>query len=127
MNIFIAERVIAACKQCLDEPLDKGCGLCTNIDLVVSAYVKSIPGNYVSACECLSLTRQLRWHVFSQWPLYSGEQNYPVPSAHPDGAAYAAYSIAFEEGTLWTGEYGDLRRDLCQFTIDYLTRFYNLK
>jgi len=52
------------------------------------------------------------------WVHYSGERRYPVKGK-------GAYLIAEATDTLWQGENGELRRDLCQFMIQQLNRLLN--
>lgn len=57
---------------------------------------------------CSSYMRTL----YSEWPKFSGTEEYPVPAQGMDG--YDAYDFL----PLWTGDYGQLRKELLQFCID---------
>ena len=55
---------------------------------------------------------------FRNWPKYSGNVNYPVP--HNTMDSYSAYYYAYEEGLLWSGQYGQDRRGLCHHIVHQL-------
>jgi hypothetical protein len=46
------------------------------------------------------------------WKHFSGSETYPVPGRH------AAYRAAHDTGSMWTGEYGELRKDLLDHLIE---------
>ena len=66
--------------------------------------------------------------IFRTWPKYSGNSWYPVPhplqpeDADEDDIRYLAEQ-AFEDeyaDDMWTGEYGELRKELLAFCIEQL-------
>ena len=66
--------------------------------------------------------------IFRKWPKYSGNSWYPVPHpcqneyADEDDIRYLAEQ-AFEDeyaDDMWTGEYGELRKELLAFCIEQL-------
>lgn len=122
MNIFIAERLVAALKQCLDEPLENCWGICTNVETIVHKSIKAIPGNHVWLSDTVAIVAPYLRQAFESWPKYSGFPGYPVPGINE--TCVNAYTYAIDK---WAGEYGQLRRELCQHIIDYTTRYYNLK
>ncbi|QLA10714.1 hypothetical protein TH2_148 [Shewanella phage Thanatos-2] len=61
--------------------------------------------------------------VFKEWPKYSGDRYYPVPYPYNIRTASIAYRHASEHSTLWTGEYGDLRKEFLYFLIDHFSKF----
>lgn len=58
--------------------------------------------------------------IFREWDSYSGDDLYPVPGG-PE-SAYTSYILAYEFGSMWQGPYGELRRNLLNFTIACLER-----
>ncbi len=56
--------------------------------------------------------------LFERWPKYSGMGGYPVPSPVSKFGAAEMYYYALEESLMWTGEYGDLRRELLDFLLE---------
>lgn len=75
---------------------DGRCGICWNVSEVLER-------NCAKAVCVLA----------KSWPLYSGEQEFPVPS--PTGRdPSAAY---YERTGMWEGPYGDLRMQLLDFLI----------
>ena len=66
--------------------------------------------------------------IFRTWPKYSGDPWYPVP--HPFQYEYSdeddicdLAKQAFEydyEDDMWTGEYGELRKELLAFCVEQL-------
>lgn len=115
MNIFIAEKVIAAVQQLLDGNIpSRSHGICLN--------VKRLCGGdpHYHLLDCLH-------DVAEKWPKFSGNHHYPVPDPYEDDTEpdwiYNAAIDEWEEGTAYTA----LRIELCHFIIDYLKRYYNLK
>ena len=51
------------------------------------------------------------------WPKHSGDSIFPVPGVVVGCPADAAFTYAID---MWTGEYGDLRRELLDWTVDHL-------
>lgn len=69
-------------------------------------------------CNNLSDTLETLWDykggLFSSWSHFTGDEYYPVP--HPDGSK-AGYVDTWNK---WTGEYGELRKDLLDHMINTL-------
>ena len=57
------------------------------------------------------ITIHLSSDVWDDWPHYSGIRAYPLPGGE---------EAFIENGDLWHGEQGKLRRDLCLFLADNL-------
>lgn len=55
--------------------------------------------------------------IFKEWPNYSGDIRYPVPSLFP---LISSENLYYHTDNMWIGEYGDLRKELLQFMIDSL-------
>lgn len=53
--------------------------------------------------------------VMQQWPKYSGDMKYPVPSTED---LLGPRHMYINSKNLWTGEYGDLRKELLDFLIE---------
>lgn len=69
---------------------------------------------------CANGLSDIPWELYiewlRQWPKYSGEPSYPVPS--PAGCGIypsVMYHNAIRAGTLYEGEYGTLRFELLAF------------
>lgn len=54
--------------------------------------------------------------LFRLWPKYSGDVVYPIPGS------YQAYRFAKKYGSMWSGEYGKLRKELLNFMIEQLEK-----
>lgn len=54
--------------------------------------------------------------LFRSWPKYSGDSGYPIPSPHGGSPSKAYYSAT----NFWSGEYGDLRKDLLVHCLNKL-------
>ncbi len=72
---------------------------------------------------CISLlsTGIATHHIFAEWEHYTGRSNFPVPypSGKMDpGNAYTHHNL---NGTLFEGEYGEMRKDLAKFFHKELT------
>ena len=58
--------------------------------------------------------------IFREWDKFSGDELYPVPSPrHKNSTPYNAYRKCYD---MWQGPYGELRRDLLNFTIAHLEK-----
>ena len=57
--------------------------------------------------------------IFKSWSKFSGEVSYPVPDPY-NKRAIAAYERFHESSGMWEGEYGKLRKELCQYVADYI-------
>lgn len=84
-------------------PVDKWCGICTNLGRLTKPYLSGWEALISEAAET--------------WPEYSGHPHYPVP--HPDLLPEAAYT-ALLEVEKWSGEYGESRRRLCQHIANWV-------
>lgn len=69
--------------------------------------------------------RELVVELFKGWPKHSGNPKYPVPSTYVEGAPPAigaAMSMYYDTTDLWVGEYGELRKELLDYTIGVLSK-----
>lgn len=60
--------------------------------------------------------REELWRLFALWPKFSSNLAYPIPGA---GAAYLTAKAC---RTMWSGPYGDLRKELLNFMIEQLEK-----
>ena len=88
-----------------------GCGICRNIDDQLNIDSADDDEVYAKACEFFEC--EVTYKIWPRWPKFSGCTAYPIP-----GDEYTYHSI---RGSHWTGEQGQLRRELLQFTIEQLT------
>lgn len=64
--------------------------------------------------------------LFEAWPHFSGDINFPVPSARGWKALFFgttpffAYTNAMDKEAVWKGHYGSLRKDLLNYMIQQL-------
>lgn len=56
-------------------------------------------------------------NIFSLWPDYSGSLSFPVPA--PESSNFTRCT-AFTWLLKWQGDYGELRKSLLNFCIEYL-------
>jgi len=87
--------------------------------LAICAQVTSITES--DSDNLTSIREDLR-KVASRWSGFSGNSVYPVPAPKNFRKVCCKKSPdkeAFSELDRWDGEYGDSRRDLLQFAIDY--------
>ena len=85
-------------------------GICNNIDnLLWNTY--ATPSSFGGACEFFDCHVAAR--VWPRWPKFSGSNAYPIPGGQD------VYWNLPETG-YWTGEQGQLRRELLEFTIEQL-------
>lgn len=108
------ERTYYLLRDCLldihdNGPKDETMGICHNIDL--AGYMFGY-----STTE-LEMVNNVFKDLAEQWPKYSGYESYPVPSTNPDIGPGRCF---YETRNLWIGPYGDLRRELLEFCIDWL-------
>ena len=71
-----------------------------------------------------SVKRMLK-DTFKEWEHFSGHELYPVPSPRHKNStshAYKAYRNYYASNDMWQGPYGELRKELLNFTIAYLER-----
>ncbi|QJT71819.1 hypothetical protein TH1_137 [Shewanella phage Thanatos-1] len=67
-----------------------------------------------------SITRSIKIRskeLYSTWPKFSGNFSYPVPS--PKGDVHPS-KVYWSDTPKWTGEYGDLRKELLDHSIKLL-------
>ncbi|ASD52151.1 hypothetical protein KNT64_gp199 [Pseudomonas phage PspYZU05] len=69
----------------------------------------------IDAHKIVNCTVSIFNEITTKWPKFSGDKGYPVPGTHGDSAEYAYYNCY-----IWKGEYGDLRKELLDFAIEYL-------
>lgn len=102
-------------RKTADAEFDSPFGICWHVD-GTHLYDK-LQGIEVERAE------QEMHRLFALWPNYSGSHLYPVPDPdHPHGDdEFGAYWFAGRRyegpGSVWTGEYGALRRELLDFMI----------
>lgn len=78
-------------------------GICANLEQLTGSYAKS----YAWVPE--------QTH---DWPEFSGDLMYPVPSPTPGVSPEKAYHEAATEKTVWTGPYGEARLRLLDYLIE---------
>lgn len=79
-------------------PNSTSCGICSNVGAVWKQ------GEYLKL-------------AFKAWPLFSGDIDYPVPDP-AGGSAEDSYDRNYNQ---WVGEYGELRKQLLQHCIEFLS------
>ena len=107
--------VLAACVELLrlaDEGkvYDRRSGICNNIDNLLWNTLAT-PGSFGAACAFFD--SHVAGVVWPRWPKFSGSTDYPIP-----GDAEVFWNLF--EVQYWTGEQGQLRRELLEFTIEQL-------
>lgn len=80
----------------------------------VPEVARGICGNLLDEYEY-----EVRSSVFAMWPKFSGDRRFPVPSTDSSLTAEQMFSVFSDAEDLWTGEYGQLRKDLCLWLADY--------
>lgn len=102
-----------------DEKLqDASLGICPIVQRIMECEGGMEPNSFGSVQKMLK-------EVFREWDCHSGDDLYPVPNPRNPGdpeSAYPFYKLAYESGNMWRGPYGELRRNLLNFTIAYLER-----
>lgn len=91
------------------QPTDTDFGLCSHIgdlydDEVISIDVLDYFGGYFEVDQ-----------YFCTWDSFSGIMDFPVPSTIQELTPDDMFGYVYRTDTLsmWEGEYGDLRKDLC--------------
>lgn len=79
------------------------------------------PANTTSGlCFCLS-QKGLRiygmYEIFKSWNKFSGDGLYPVPD--PEGRVTPSTKY-LNTYNIWVGDYGELRKELCQYLADHI-------
>ncbi|QLA10700.1 hypothetical protein TH2_134 [Shewanella phage Thanatos-2] len=65
----------------------------------------------------IEISSSLRY-IFSKWPKFSGSYSYPIPSMTEGVSSSGIFWN--DDIPLWAGVYGDLRRELLDFLINWL-------
>ena len=107
--------VLAACVELL-RLADEGkvhtpsCGICHNIgdQLYIDVDDDEVCANALEFFDTV-----VTYKIWTSWPKFSGCNAYPIPGGQD------VYWNLPETG-YWTGEQGQLRRELLQFTIEQL-------
>ena len=69
-----------------------------------------------------SVQRMLK-DTFKEWDKFSGDELYPVPSPrHKNSTPYNTYRKYYESNDMWQGPYGELRKELLEFTIEFIEK-----
>lgn len=120
------DAVVAALRRLRHDPRDIEAGICYNLALELDAReVMYGRGTYPAWAYA---TRDTAMKAAVHWPLYSGSESYPVPHPMvlPNGGEDAEVvercaADAYEQGLdQWEySPYGDLRRQLLDFLIEY--------
>lgn len=86
------------------EPFSKRSGICDNISTLIEDYIST---------EFMDEWDEILYidDYYSKWIYFSGDIYYPVPDPMSMLTPKEAYSTMKE--TMWTGAYGNLRKDLC--------------
>lgn len=92
---------------------DASLGICPIVQRIMESEGGMEPNSFGSVQKMLK-------EIFREWDSHSGDDLYPVPGG-PE-SAYTSYILAYEFGGMWRGPYGELRRNLLNFTIAYLER-----
>ena len=100
-----------------DEKLqDASLGICPIVQRIMEAEGGMEPNSFGSVQKMQKMLKE----IFREWDCHSGDDLYPVPG-DPESAC-TSYKLAYESGNMWRGPYGELRRNLLNFTIAYLER-----
>lgn len=98
--------------QSPDFDLDTDTGICWNVSRQI------FDGQIFDGQIVKSYKKQLTG-IFQKWPKYSGNADYPVTSTDKCADEEMMYNSV---QNLWIDDYGDLRKELLQFCIDYLEK-----
>lgn len=83
---------------------------------ICEATTKMLPGNIECPIKTVTLWQLDRIDIFREWPDTSGDTDYPVKSFSTwQSPAQRFYATA----NLWVGEYGQSRRNLLDFCIQW--------
>ena len=91
-----------------------------SICLAISKHLTS----YWAAGRLVSPRRMILSAIFEMWPLYSGDIKYPVPSPNNARDAGDEWLAAIDSDSMWTGKYGEDRRNLLDFLIAKLQEYH---
>ncbi|ASD52156.1 hypothetical protein KNT64_gp204 [Pseudomonas phage PspYZU05] len=101
--------------------------------ICVSIRINKIFSELVDADTELSIVENLHTQIeflvedlFSGWEFHSGDKCYPVPASKSDlgkdSCTENASNMYWSETSCWEGEYGELRNDLLEYSIQKLTK-----
>lgn len=82
-------------------------GICSTC---IGASIAIYKGYYLFSSE-------YRGNCYADWPSYSGNVTYPVPSPNPKYDAETSYGICSNK---WVGEYGSKRKELAKHIADWV-------
>lgn len=93
--------------DCSVEPFDRLYGICHQVDCLFEEGMLS---------EYIEINFPSLEKFFYSWSNFSGRVVYPVPSTDSNypAAVNMFDSVLSRNGDMWTGAYGDLRKDLCR-------------
>jgi len=94
----------------VDRGIVANCGICTLAALTPYTIDES------AAITHYTIDELIMDNIVSVWPDFSGDYYYPVPSPICGQSSYHAYW----ELRKWEGAYGEKRKELLNFCIDYL-------
>lgn len=98
-------------------PLCANTGICANIGEELSAADEE--WMYRQDLECI-VTEFL--DIACKWSRFSGLYSYPVPGPADSPCAFSYFvDVGYRIG-FWVGEYGQNRKDLLKFVIEYLEK-----
>lgn len=97
---------------------DRSVGLCANVYYDLREKKQQIvphrSGSFVGPIYGILRT------AFIEWDKYSGMIGYPVPSTIQNLDPIEIYRYTRKHGDMYVGEYGELRKDLAVWTINFL-------
>lgn len=70
------------------------------------------------------VTEKMLFEIMGSWPHHSGSKGFPVPP--PAGSTEGVTDIFYNCHNLWTGEYGESRKDLLRHCIRELGVLINV-
>lgn len=95
------------------EPFNKRAGICDNISTLFEEYMST------EFIDELDATLYIEDYYF-KWDHFSGDMHYPVPDPMSMLAPKEIYYTMRE--AMWTGAYGDLRKDLCRYIAEEIEK-----
>ncbi len=102
MTLKDKKKLIEALKQLIGGKIpNEYCGICSNVRHITNIY-------------CSEYNK-----YFLTWKHFSGDDLYPVPSPNKKYYPSICYSKRID---MWTGKYGELRKDLCKHIIKQLSK-----
>lgn len=91
------------------QPFEPEWGICNHIGILIED--GTISEDFINKFDnCIYIDQ-----YYSGWDKYSGDLYYPVPSTNELFSEEDMFHHTYdsEDCNMWTGEYGDLRKDLC--------------